>query len=184
MRPSYPRWMIRLRAMAEDDLPQVAEWLTRPHVAAWWTPDTTPEEQLTKYRRRIVGSAKTHMLTVLDDEQPIGWCQWYRWADYPEPAAGVEAGPTDLGIDYAIGDPRAIGRGLGTQLIAALVTEVRRHHADAPIRTTPEAANVASRRVLEHNGFELLALRPIPAEGHDRPMTIYRLAPPDRDSSR
>jgi hypothetical protein len=36
-----------------------------------------------------------------------------------------------------------------------LVTEIRRRHPGAGILTTPEAANTASRRVLERNGFDL-----------------------------
>jgi aminoglycoside 6'-N-acetyltransferase len=176
--------MIRLRPMVDADLPQVGRWLLLPHVARWWTPETTPQEQLAKYRRRLDGPSRTRMLTVLADGEPIGWCQWYRWADYPEPAAGVDAEPTDVGIDYAIGEPRAVGRGLGTQVIAALVTEVRRHEPDAAIRSTPEAENTASRRVLEGNGFALVSVRSISTEGHDRPMAIYRLPPPGSDASR
>ncbi|MBO0814466.1 MAG: GNAT family N-acetyltransferase [Actinobacteria bacterium] len=81
----------------------------------------------------------------------------------------------EVGIDYAIVDPAWVGRGVGTKLIAALVAEVRRHHPGSGIRTTPEAANTASRRVLEKNGFELVAVRPVATEPTDAPMAIYRL---------
>lgn len=37
----------------------------------------------------------------------------------------------DCGLDYAIGDLAAIGRGYGTQVVAALVDEVRRHRPGA-----------------------------------------------------
>jgi RimJ/RimL family protein N-acetyltransferase len=40
----------------------------------------------------------------------------------------------------------------------------------------PDAANVASRRVLERNGFELVDVRPLAFELNDHPMAIYRLA--------
>ena len=82
----------------------------------------------------------------------------------------------ECGIDYAIGDPTAIGRGLGTRMIAALVDEVRDHHPGCSILVEPEAANAASRRVLESNGFELVDLRPLAFESNDSPMAIYRLA--------
>ena len=39
----------------------------------------------------------------------------------------------------------------------------------------PDAANVASRRVLEKNGFALVAVRPMATEPSDRPISIYRL---------
>ena len=32
------------------------------------------------------------MLMVSQDGQSIGWCQWYRWADYPAEAAAMGAG--------------------------------------------------------------------------------------------
>ena len=39
----------------------------------------------------------------------------------------------------------------------------------------PDAANIASRRVLEKNGFGLVAVRPVETEPSDRPVAIYRL---------
>lgn len=40
----------------------------------------------------------------------------------------------------------------------------------------PEAHNVASRRVLEKNGFELVAEKVMACEPTNDPMAIYRLA--------
>jgi aminoglycoside 6'-N-acetyltransferase len=80
-----------------------------------------------------------------------------------------------VGIDYAIGDRGRRGGGFGTELIAELVAEVRRNHPAAAIFADPEAANRASRRVLEKNGFRLLAERPLASEPTDAVMAIYRL---------
>lgn len=164
--------------MNEDDLPAVEAWLRLPHVARWWTPDTTAEREVAKYRQRTIGTGarRTIMLTVTWGGDPIGWCQWYRWADYPTEATAMGARNAEIGIDYAIGDPIWTGRGVGTMLIAALVTEARHHHPGAGILTAPDAANIASRRVLEKNGFELVAVRPVATEPTETPMAIYRLA--------
>lgn len=171
--------MLSLRPMTEDDLPAVEHWLSLVHVARWWPPDTTPQQETLKYRHRINGTSSrpTTMLTITWADSPIGWCQWYRWADHPAEAAAVGAREGELGIDYAIGDPARIGHGIGTLLIAALVAEGRRHHPGAGVVTAPEAANIASRRVLEKNGFQLLAVGPVVTEPTDAPMAIYRLAP-------
>ncbi|HXP18237.1 MAG TPA: hypothetical protein VN840_01200 [Streptosporangiaceae bacterium] len=45
----------------------------------------------------------------------------------------------------------------------------------AGILVGPEASNTASRRVLEKNGFELVAVRTVATEPTDAPMAIYRL---------
>jgi aminoglycoside 6'-N-acetyltransferase len=169
--------VITLREMAESDLPALEAWLAQPHVARWWTPDTTLEAELTQYRERVTGGgdAATIMLTVLRNGMPIGWCQWYRWADYPDEAIAMTAFDHEVGIDYAIGDPSSVNRGVGTELIAALITEVRRANPGCGLLVAPDAANAASRRVLEKNGFELVAVRPVETEPSDRPMAIYRL---------
>src|ERR1022692_833053 len=91
-------------------------------------------------------------------------------------AMGAHAG--EAGIDYAIGDPARVGRGAGARLIAALVTEVRRQCPRAGILADPDASNAASRRVLEKNGFELVAVRPVATEPGGTPMAIYRLPSP------
>jgi len=169
--------MLSLRPMTEHDLPLVADWLRQPHVAPWWIPDTTVEAEVAEYREHIVNGQDqaTHLLTVSVDGTPVGWCQWYRWADYPAGAEAMEALPGEAGIDYAIGDPAQISRGVGTGLIAALVAEVRRHHPGAGILADPDARNAASRRVLEKNGFGLVAVRPVASEPTGDPMAIYRL---------
>jgi aminoglycoside 6'-N-acetyltransferase len=170
--------MLSLRPMTEDDLQLIADWLREPHLATWWLPGTTAEAEIADYRENIVGGVDpaTHLLTVVVNGTPVGWCQWYRWADYPPEAEGMGALPSEAGIDYAIGDPAKTGRGVGTELIAALVAEVRRHHPGAGILTDPDARNVASRRVLEKNGFRLVAVRPVVCEPTNDPMAIYRLA--------
>ncbi len=172
--------MLCLRRMTEGDLPLVLAWLRLPHVARWWTPDTTAEAEIEEYRQRVSYGADpaTTMLMVTRGAggAAIGWCQWYRWADYPDEAAEMGAGPDDAGIDYAIGDLDCVGRGVGTELIATLVAEVRRHCPGAGILADPDATNLGSRRVLEKNGFELMGVRPLVTEASDAPMAIYRLA--------
>lgn len=167
-----------LRRMEVSDLMLVKAWLDEPEVARWFLDGSTIEEELHDLGRCVDGQEPTEALIVADGCGPIGWCQWYRCGDYPEHAAGVGAGPDDIGIDYAIGDRTSRGHGVGTILIAALIAHVRQRHPHVAIMADPEASNLASRRVLEKNGFELLGERPVASEPTEAPMAIYRL-PPD-----
>ena len=164
--------------MVGRDLPAVEGWLRRPHVARWWAKDVTVEVELANIADTVTGPSQTTILVVAEGGTDVGWCQWYRWSDYPDEARAMGAQPGEVGIDYAIGEPAAVGRGVGTALIRALVAEVRRHHAGAGVLVAPHAANLPSRRVLEKNGFVLVEVRPVATELSDDPMAIYRQPPP------
>jgi aminoglycoside 6'-N-acetyltransferase len=171
------RGVLTLRRMGEGDLSLVETWLRDPEVARWYLAATTIEDELDDLRLCIGGKERTEVLIAVGPSGPIGWCQWYLCDYYPDHAAGVGAAPGDAGIDYAIGDPASRGRGVGTDLIATLVSYIRQRHPHAGVITDPEASNVASRRVLEKNGFMLLAERPVASEPTPVPMAIYRLPP-------
>jgi aminoglycoside 6'-N-acetyltransferase len=143
--------------MTEDDLPLVVEWLARPHVDRWWHEAFDLAEVRAKYLPRLAGDEPTFMLTVLLDGAPIGLAQWYRWDDWAEDRDNYRIGAGEFGIDYAIGEPSACGRGVGTAMIGKLLDLLRADHAgSAPVTVTPEADNTASRRILEKNGFALV----------------------------
>ena len=117
--------------MTEADLPLARAWLQQPHVARWWLEDeTAAEEELEHWRQLVTGEIDdgTHLLMIVErGRATVGLCQWYRWDDTPDEAAEIGALPDECGFDYVIGDPDAIGRGLGTEMNATLVAEIRRH---------------------------------------------------------
>lgn len=164
-----------LRSMTAADLDLVRAWMTEPHVAKWYLSGSTIDQELDDLEKCVTDEEPTHALVVVEDGRDIGWCQWYRCADYPEHAQAVGAQPDDIGLDYALGDPAWIGRGVGTALIGVLVAHIRTRHPGAGLIADPEAANRASRRALEKNGFVLQDERVIATEPTDAPMAVYRL---------
>jgi aminoglycoside 6'-N-acetyltransferase len=171
--------VIELRPMGLDDLDLVEGWLAEPHVARWYLAGSSVERELEDIRSSVAGAQGVQVLVALDEGRPIGWGQWYLCEDNPEWAAEIGAGPGDVGMDYAIGEPASVGRGHGTELVAALVRLVRGERPGCGVTADPEARNVASRRVLEKNGFELVAEKVMACEPTDDPMAIYRLAAPE-----
>jgi ribosomal protein S18 acetylase RimI-like enzyme len=168
---------VAVRPMHQDDLNRIAAWLREPHIARWWSEPAENELRLMRLRIRGEGDNTTRMLTVTEGGRPVGWAQWYRWEDYIAEAEAIGAHLSEVGMDYAIGELAATGRGVGRRLIAALVREIRRHNPGASLVVGPEAANAASRAVLERNGFGLVAIRPVATEPTDEPIAIYRLEP-------
>jgi aminoglycoside 6'-N-acetyltransferase len=173
--PAQPE--VVLRPMRPADIDLVTAWLRSPEVARWYLVGSTVTEEARNLRRCIDGAEPTEALLVVENDRPVGWCQWYQCRDYPDHAAAVGAGPDDIGIDYAIGNPARRGKGVGTVVIAALITHIRQGHPRAGIIADPQASNFASRRVLEKNGFQLRDVRPVPSEPTPEPMAIYYLEP-------
>jgi aminoglycoside 6'-N-acetyltransferase len=164
--------------MRDDDLHLVERWLATPHVARWFLAGSSLEEEIGDVRDGVHGRHPMHQLVVVHEDSAIGWCQWYLCEIDRAWAADMGAGPGDVGIDYAIGELAAVGRGLGTQLVGALVRVVRARHPGCGIWSDPDERNGPSRRVLEKNGFDLVAVRSLPSEPTDDPVAIYRLAKP------
>ncbi|MGB6209672.1 GNAT family N-acetyltransferase, partial [Mycobacterium sp.] len=164
MATTNQKFELTLEPLREADLDLVAAWLNAPEVGRWYLVGSTIAKEIDELHRCVLGIEPTSVLLVLERGKPIGWCQWYLCRDYPEHAREVGTEPDDAGIDYAIGDPDRREKGVGAELIAALVTHVRQRHPRAGVIADPEASNTASRRVLEKNGFRLLDERSLTSE--------------------
>jgi aminoglycoside 6'-N-acetyltransferase len=164
--------------MTDADLPIVVDWLAQPHVHRWWHLGYDLAAVTKKYGPRLRGEDPTHMLIVESDAAPVGLAQWYRWDDYTEDRDNYRIGKGELGFDYAIGEPSTVGRGVGTIMIARLLDLLRDVAAPGmPVTVTPEAANTASRRVLEKNGFVHTATfqsEHLEGQAPEGPTTLYR----------
>ncbi|MCU1599960.1 MAG: acetyltransferase [Frankiales bacterium] len=159
--------MITLRPLTDVDLEQVDEWLDAPHVRRWWV-----EDKASQYLPVLSGEDPMHVLIAIHEERQVGLGQWYRWDDEPSRTVyGIPEGAA--GIDYLIGHAHDCERGLGTALVAALVEAA----APCPVWVPVEESNEPSRRVLEKNGFELMAVKAceLPEEPWAGPQAIYRL---------
>ena len=158
---------MELRPLAEDDLEMVDAWFDAPHVRRWWR-----EDKAEQYLPVLRGEDPTVVLVAVHDRRPIGLGQWYAW-DH-EPSRELYGIPTGTaGIDYLIGHAHDCERGLGTELIALLVEASLPYPLWVPV----EESNEPSRRVLEKNGFELMAVKKcdVPEEPWAGPQAIYRL---------
>ena len=93
----------------------MAAWLAASHVYEWWL----EEFEEPKYRAIVDGTdpEKTEGFVIVVDGRDIGFIQRYRHADDPEWDAVVGI-PNAAGIDYLIGEPSLVGRGIGTEMIS------------------------------------------------------------------
>jgi aminoglycoside 6'-N-acetyltransferase len=170
---------VSFRPFTRADLPLLATWLDTPHVAHWWPREDTSLAALdAHYGPAIDGTDQSRLFLILiDDGTPVGFCETYLHADNPEWDQTIGL-PNVAGIDYLIGAPELCGHGLGTAMIGAFTGLVFGLYPQVSgIASVPQAANPASRRVLEKNGFRLVDVRTVESDdpGDSGPAAIYLL---------
>jgi aminoglycoside 6'-N-acetyltransferase len=131
-------------------------------VRRWWNDEFTPEAIERDFGPAIDGTEPAECWLVEVDGESLGLIQYSRFADYPDyveqmaPVYPVPVGA--VSIDYLIGEPTAVGKGLGTAMIARFVDHVWSTDATASSIVVPvNTANVASWRTLMAVGFRLVA---------------------------
>jgi aminoglycoside 6'-N-acetyltransferase len=112
---------LSFRPLERGDLPLVDRWLHAEHVRRWWPPYPDLEAE---YGPVLSGDEPTRVDLVLEDGRPVGLIQTYLVADHPEWEALVQVGPGVAGVDLLLGDPAAVGRGLGPAALAAYAARV------------------------------------------------------------
>jgi RimJ/RimL family protein N-acetyltransferase len=106
-----------------------------------------------EYGPGIDGSDPTEVFIVQVDGTPVGMIQRYMNRDDPGWDAQIDI-PSAAGIDYYIGDPAYIGRGIGTAMIIAFVASVFAAYPKATCITAGVLRdNRPSWRALEKAGF-------------------------------
>ncbi|MFC8128319.1 GNAT family N-acetyltransferase [Streptomyces sp. NPDC057302] len=177
--------MISWRRLDETDFPLLRRWLEQPHVARWWHHETSPEAVARDFGPAARGEEASEDLLVLLDGEPFGLVQRYRFADYPEYVAELsgqaEIPEGSMSIDYLIGDPLLVGRGLGTRTVRAIVRATWTDHPAATTLLVPvHAGNRASWRVLEKAGLRRVADVSLEPDNpvDDRAHYLYRIDRP------
>lgn len=172
---------ITWRPVTEADFPTLARWLAEPYVERWWHHETTPEAVERDFGPTVRGEEPNEDLLVQLDGRPVGLVQRCRYADYPEEeravAAVVPVPPGALEVDYLIGEPDLVGRGLGPRIVRAVVAASWSDFPDAPCVLVPVvAANRRSWRCLEKAGLVRVGTGDIPPDNPiDDPLHhVYR----------
>ena len=95
----------------------------------------------------------TRLWVVEVNGRSVGLVQDYRIRDHPEFAL-LTPDPDALGVDYLIGEPAYVGRGIGTLMLWAWLVRVPRRFPDVRhCFAAPDHRNEASLRLLERVGF-------------------------------
>ena len=176
------------RRVIRDDFALLACWLGEPHVARWWNHEFTAEAVKRDFGESADGNEPSEDHLALLGDRPVGLIQYSRLADYPqyrgELSPLIDVPDDAVSIDYLIGEPTLIGRGVGTAMIAAFVERIwRTDPAVESIIVPVNSANTASWHALLTVGFRVVGRGDIePDNPIDDPLhEILRLDRPGQE---
>ena len=110
--------------MLADDLEMLHAWKNQPHLMPFYMRGPVSLADMTeKFTPRIDGRHHCHSFVAECDGRPFGYAQWYLNRDYLGSGIALAERPSGVSIDYFIGDPAFLGRGLGAQMLDALVRD-------------------------------------------------------------
>jgi RimJ/RimL family protein N-acetyltransferase len=141
--------MIRLSDLTDDDLPLIERWLHADHVCSGWgNPDTNSQ---------LLRDAPAHgnwRTIIVVEGRKVGLVLWQHPTREELDVAGLTDIPTSvIDIDIMIGEPDAVGQGLGQSAIR-LVAEVALSDPAVPfVMACARLDNLASQRAFAKAGF-------------------------------
>lgn len=156
---SFHRWFmseyypgeLTLRPLFDKDLALMKRWLRLDHVKLWYE---DPGEWIREIsNRRGEFSFITHFIAEFEG-MPVGFCQYYdmfHGQGYEEWIKTAKPG-SQFSIDYLIGEPEYLHRGLGQIMIGMLLGRLRNLGVKTVV-VNPDEGNVKSSRALEANKF-------------------------------
>jgi len=151
-----PENPVTLRLMTEQDLPMLHEWLNRPHIVEWWGGEEerpTLDDVLEHYLPRVLAQESVTPYIAMQGDEPIGYAQSYVALGSGDGWWEEETDPGVRGIDQSLADPRQLNKGLGTQLVRALVELLLSDASVTKIQTDPAPSNTRAIRCYEKAGF-------------------------------
>lgn len=143
------------RTVTPADFALLASWRREPHVMRWWGEKST-EELLKEFEKEMADPLVERYVVSLTgsdgadrDFAFVQVCDAHLVGDgwWPDATPGTWA------IDYLIGAPELIGKGLGTALITVFTDDLFDRPGTHTVTADPEPGNIASIRACEKAGY-------------------------------
>jgi len=142
--------VVRLLAASDDDGPAIESWLRRDHVRRWWG---DPDENLRLLAARGPGERKG---IIAADGARVGLVLWGNPPREELDAAGLADVPgAVVDIDIMIGEPGALGRGIGTEALRLVAAAALADPSVPYLIAATAAGNDASLRAFAKAGFRV-----------------------------
>ena len=148
---------LSIKPLSIEHFSRMHEWFNHPHVQKFYSLRAwTKEEVNKKLMPYLDNSSSIKGFIILTDNNPIVYIQFCSldYNPWPDQDFSDEVVLNGVGIDFLIGEPGLIGRGLGASIIEYFLQEIIWPHYQYCV-ADPDIKNSASIKTLEKCGFTI-----------------------------
>jgi len=145
-----------IRGMNESDYPYMTKWLNDDLVVEHYGPRLTFDQVIVKYAPRINNEHYVTACIVECKDTPIGYIQYY---EIPKEQLKIYGYPLEepiYGIDQYIGETGLWGKGIGTQMISALLEYLSSVFNVTKVVMDVKGTNLQAINCYEKCGFQIV----------------------------
>jgi len=143
---------LTIRPINDKDIDLLTSWLYKDYILKWYH---DPDEWLIEINKRHDAYSWIHHFIVMDENTPIGFCQYYDCYDANdmEDWYSVTQRNDSFSIDSLIGNEAYLGKGYGKAIVKLLTETIQQKERARQIIVQPETDNHSSNHVLMANGY-------------------------------
>lgn len=151
--PAHPE--IGFAPLVPEHLTLLHSWLQQPHVRVFWDDGCRTPEQVRAHYFALDRDAECFVVTL--GGRPIGFLQTHPVGPEAEYARWRSTHGETWGMDLLLGDPADTGRGLGPQVIRAVLRLwLRQRPALRRMLIDPDVRNARALKACQKAGFSAL----------------------------
>ncbi len=149
-----------VRMLAEDDKNLLAKWLSDPAVLRYYEGRDNAFD-IEKIEQNFFCADEEMRCIVEYDNQSVGYVQFYQLGDEERLIYGYhDRTEVIFGMDQFLGETSDWNKGIGTQLVSAVVTYLLCEKGANRIVMDPQKSNERALRCYEKCGFKKVKLLP------------------------
>ena len=147
---------LNIRNMSESDYSYMVKWLNDDLILEYYGPRLTMAEVMSKYGPRINNEHYVRPCIVENKGEPIGYMQYYKIPNEQFEKYGYTQEESIYGMDQFIGVPDLWGKGIGTQMINALLKFLNSEMDVDKVVLDVKCTNLRAIKVYEKCGFRIV----------------------------
>lgn len=151
---------LTVRRLGDTDAQVIHRWLNDPAVLEHYEGRDRPHSMPMVMDHFLRRADETTACLVLHDADPIGYIQFYPVGPEEKAVYGLPPSERTYGMDQFLGEPGSWNRGIGTELVSAIVRFLFADLRAERVVMDPHVDNLRAIRCYEKCGFRRVRMLP------------------------